>query len=191
MKTALKIVFIIVAVLVAARASGDNGGYVLFAAFFGWLIWLAVRSYLRSQAKPPQSGSGKRGRAATFDGDDDDLGGLEIAKTPEFINERAAALAAPPVYMLEYIDADGVMTQRGVTPSSWPGNAERTHMWCHMRQNWRTFRYDRMHKIVRVETGEILEPDALYAEIMALSKQAERAAAAERRSRRIKPNPKP
>lgn len=141
----------------------DAGAWLLLA-FFGWLVWLAVRRYRR--ARMPQDKAGVRVTITTdddtpVDGGEQEWGELRIASTQRFKDERAAALSAAPAYLLEYIDADGVITERGVTPTSWPGNATRTNMWCHLRRDWRTFRYDRMHRIVRADTGELLQPREL------------------------------
>ncbi len=142
----------------------DDFGFWLFVAcWVGW-IWLMAKRYRRAQDKQaPQSATPPA--ASYYRGtwqDDESLDGLHIASTPKFISERAAALAAHPVYWLEYADADGVITKRGVTPSSWLGNEVRTHMWCHLRQNWRTFRYDRMMRITQADTGEELNAATLY-----------------------------
>jgi predicted DNA-binding transcriptional regulator YafY len=57
---------------------------------------------------------------------------------------------------IEYVDQLGQVTRRKITPHAVlidPEHGHQVKAWCHLRQDYRSFRTDRIRQIVRVHTG--------------------------------------
>lgn len=90
----------------------------------------------------------------------------------EPLSARASYGIRPPVgdqnehrFNLAYVDADGVWTERKVRISKASGYGVSRHFFafCELRGEWRTFRLDRIHEMIDMQTGEVhSSPEAVF-----------------------------
>jgi hypothetical protein len=62
----------------------------------------------------------------------------------------------PCTLRIDYVDADGVMTTRTVSPYKSDHTNEKMEAWCELRQERRTFFFSRIHYAIHISTGQQL-----------------------------------
>jgi uncharacterized tellurite resistance protein B-like protein len=67
-----------------------------------------------------------------------------------------------PAYRIEYVDADGVITTREISPASDKGTKYSLRAYCFLRHDWRTFLSERLRKVWKLEGNEILTAEEFY-----------------------------
>lgn len=67
-----------------------------------------------------------------------------------------------PEYRIEYVDADGVITTREISPASDNGTKYSLRAFCFLRNEWRTFLLERMRKVWKLNGAVILTSEEFY-----------------------------
>ncbi|MDE2048428.1 MAG: YafY family transcriptional regulator [Betaproteobacteria bacterium] len=90
------------------------------------------------------------------------------AETAQKLDAVRGAINALRVVQFDYTREDGVATTRAVRPMSvmyWPPNWL-LGGWCELRQDFRTFRLDRVHRVEVLDRGFVEEPGRSFADFV-------------------------
>lgn len=68
----------------------------------------------------------------------------------------------PPALRIKYVDANGVCTEREITPYKTGTTRETMHAYCHLRRARRKFLFSRVESAIDMETGEVLTRHQLW-----------------------------
>jgi uncharacterized tellurite resistance protein B-like protein len=80
----------------------------------------------------------------------------------QHLERTSAESHREPTYKIEYVDADGVITIREISPESSKGTKYSLKAYCHLRNDWRTFLLERMKKVWKLPNLEALSSEEFY-----------------------------
>ncbi len=90
---------------------------------------------------------------------------LKVGRETAVFSDRRTNPPGPATLVLNYVDADGVPTTRQIAPFESGATNRKFGAWCYLRQEQRTFLFNRIESGIDLYTGEVLSRSDIFKRI--------------------------